>query len=162
MKVFIVNPSNASLVPVEDWKRVEDPKAANLVAISYDNGNILYISKNRSKKEMPWPDAMKYAEGFKSPEVSLSFRAPTRRESLDMADAKDLGIMDALELIGGNALDSGGYWTCERISHWLAARCNVDSAWFYLGYNGYIDHGNFYRGFTVVPVALYTPSESEA
>ena len=162
MKVFIVNPSNASLVPVEDWKKVEDPKAANLVAISYDNGNILYISKNRSKEEMPWPDAMKYAEGFKSPEVSLSFRAPTRRESLDMADAKDLGIMDALELIGGNALDSGGYWTCERISHWLAARFDAAGARYYYGDGGDIGSGYFYVGLTVVPVALYTPSESEA
>ena len=162
MKVFIVNPSNAGLVPVEDWKKVEDPKAANLVAIAYDNGNILYISKKRSKEEMPWPDAMKYAEGFKTPEVSLSFRAPTRRESLDMADAKDLGIMEALELIGGNALDFGGYWTCERISHWLAARCDADSAWSSYGSSGGINLDHFCIGLTVVPVALYTPSESEA
>lgn len=162
MKVFIVNPSNAGLVPVEDWKKVEDPKAANLVAIAYESGNILFISKNRSKEEMPWPDAMKYAEGFKTPEVSLSFRAPTRRESLDMADAKDLGIMEALELIGGDALDLGGYWTCERISHWLAARYNADYAWYYNGNYGSIYYYNFCLGFTVVPVALYTPSESEA
>lgn len=159
MKVFIVNPSNAGLVPVEDWKKVEDPKAANLVAIAYESGNILFISKNRSKEEMPWPDAMKYAEGFKTPEVSLSFRAPTRRESLDMADAKDLGIMEALELIGGDALDLGGYWTCERISHWLAARYSADSAWLYYGSNGYIGSSYFYSGFTVVPVALYTLAE---
>ena len=161
MKVFIVSPTDAALVPVEEWKNAADPKAARLIAIKYDNGAILYISKERSKKEMPWPDAMEYTEKFTSPEIDLPFRAPTRREALDMADAKDLGIMEALELVGGDALDSGGYWTSERVSHWLAARCNTDYAWIYYGSNGYIYNDLFYSGFTVVPVALYTPSESE-
>lgn len=162
MKVYIVNPADAGLIPIQEWEKVEDPKTANLVAIAYDNGNILYISKSHSEKEMPWPDAMKYAEGFKTPEVSLPFRAPSRREALDLADAKDCGIMEALELIGGDALESGGYWTCEKVSHWLAARYGADNAWNYSGYRGNIGNNDFYDGLPVVPVALYTPSDSEA
>lgn len=162
LRISIVNPANGALVAVDEWAKEKYPKAARLIAISYDNGNVLYISKNRSEEDMGWPQAMEYAEGFKVPEINIPFRAPTRREALDMADAKDCGIMEALELIGGNALDSGGYWTCEKVSNWLAARFYTAHAWYYYGGNGYIYSGNFYNGFTVVPVALYSPSVYEA
>lgn len=162
LRISIVNPANGALVAVDEWAKEKDPKAARLIAISYDNGNVLYISKNRSEEEMEWPEAMEYAEGFTVPEINIPFRAPTRREALDMADAKDCGIMEALELVGGNALDWGGYWTCEKVSNWLAARYITAYAWFYNGYGGYILSSIFYSGFTVVPVALYSPSVYEA
>ena len=162
LRISIVNPANGALVAVDEWAKEKNPKAARLIAISYDNGNVLYISKNGSKEDMEWPQAMEYAEGFKVPEINIPFRAPTRREALDMADAKDCGIMEALELVGGNALDSGGYWTCEKVSNWLAARYNAAYAWNCYGYYGLINTGSFYNSFTVVPVALYSPSVYEA
>ena len=161
MKVYIVNPSTHKLTTVEEWAKEKDPKAARLVAIAYENGNVLYISKNKAEKDMEWPEAMKYAEAFTTPEINIPFRAPSRREALDMTDAKDLGIMEALDLIGGNALSPDWYWTNERISHWLAARYYADNAWFYYGNNGYISYSYFYNAFTVVPVALYSPSVYE-
>lgn len=161
MKVYIVNPSTHKLTTVEEWAKEKDPKAARLVAIAYENGNVLYISKNKAEKDMEWPEAMKYAEAFTTPEINIPFRAPSRREALDMTDAKDLGIMEALDLIGGNALSPDWYWTNERISHWLAARCNADNAWLYGGYGGYIRGNDFYDALTVVPVALYSPSVYE-
>ena len=163
LKISIVNPANGALVAVDEWAKEKNPQAAHLIAISYDNGNVLYISKERSEEDMEWPEAMEYAKGFAVPEINIPFRAPTRREALDMADAKDCGIMEALELIGGNALDSGGYWTCEKVSNWLAARYNAANAWFYYGYYGDINtYYYFYNGLTVVPVALYSPSVYEA
>lgn len=161
LRISIVNPANGALVAVDEWAKEKNPKAARLIAISYDNGNVLYISKNGSEEDMEWPKAMEYAEGFKVPEINIPFRAPTRREALDMADAKDCGIMEALELVGGNALNSGGYWTCEKVSNWLAARYNTAGAWIYYGSGGYISYYYFCNGFTVVPVALYTPSVYE-
>lgn len=161
LRISIVNPANGALVAVDEWAKEKNPKAARLIAISYDNGNVLYISKDRSEEEMEWPKAMEYAEGFTVPEINIPFRAPSRREALDMADAKDCGIMEALELVGGNALDWGGYWTCEKVSNWLAARYSSASAWNYIGDYGYIGFGNFYYGLTVVPVALYSPSVYE-
>lgn len=161
MKVYIVNPSTHKLTTVEEWAKEKDPKAARLVAIAYENGNVLYISKNKAEKDMEWPEAMKYAEAFTTPEINIPFRAPSRREALDMIDAKDLGIMEALDLIGGNALSPDWYWTNERISHWLAARYNADSAWLYLGGLGIIYYNYFYFAFSVVPVALYSPSVYE-
>lgn len=161
MKVYIVNPSTHKLTTVEEWAKEKDPKAARLVAIAYENGNVLYISKNKAEKDMEWPEAMKYAEAFTTPEINIPFRAPSRREALDMTDAKDLGIMEALDLIGGNALSPDWYWTNERISHWLAARYDADLAWSYYGGGGYIDDDLFYFAFAVVPVALYTPSVYE-
>lgn len=161
MKVYIVNPSTHKLTTVEEWAKEKDPKAARLVAIAYENGNVLYISKNKAEKDMAWPEAMKYAEAFTTPEINIPFRAPSRREALDMTDAKDLGIMEALDLIGGNALSPDWYWTNEKISHWLAARYDADNAWFYNGDNGRISSGSFCNAFTVVPVALYSPSVYE-
>ena len=161
MKVYIVNSSTHKLTTVEEWAKEKDPKAARLVAIAYENGNVLYISKNKAEKDMEWPEAMKYAEAFTTPEINIPFRAPSRREALDMTDAKDLGIMEALDLIGGNALSPDWYWTNERISHWLAARCNADHAWYYFGLGGYIISSHFYYALTVVPVALYSPSVYE-
>lgn len=162
IKIFVVNPTDAKLVPVDEWAKVKNPKAAHLIALAYDNGNVLYISKRKAEKDMPWPEAMEYAKAFKSPELSIPFRAPTRREALDMTDAKDCGIMEALELVGGNALSPDWYWTCEPVSHWLAARCNTDSAWYYNGSLGGIYISIFYDGYSVVPVALYSPSVYEA
>ena len=159
IKIFVVNPTDAKLVPVDEWAKVENPKAARLIAIAYENGNVLYISKSKAEKDMPWPEAMEYAKAFKSPELAIPFRAPTRREALDMTDAKDYGIMEALELVGGNALSPDWYWTCEPVSHWLAARFNTDIAWFYIGSDGRVNYHYFYVGYTVVPVALYTLAE---
>ena len=161
MKVYIVHPSTHKLTTVEEWAKEKDPKAARLVAIAYENGNVLYISKNKAEKDMEWPEAMKYAEEFTTPEINIPFRAPSRREALDMTDAKDLGIMEALDLIGGNALSPDWYWTNERISHWLADRCNADIAWSYTGIYGNIYNDTFYNALTVVPVALYSPSVYE-
>lgn len=159
-KVFIVDPNGGLLVSREEWAKAQDPKAAKYVALKYDNGDTLVISKNHSEKEMDWPTAMKWAESFK--EDGVAFRAPTRKEAIDMADAKDYGIMEALELIGGNALESGWYWTCEKVSAWLAARYSGAYAWFYYGGSGYILSYHFYISFTVVPVALYPAEHSEA
>lgn len=161
LKISIVNPANGALVAVDEWAKEENPKAARLIAISYDNGNVLYISKERSEEDMEWPKAMEYAKGFTVPEIIIPFRAPTRREALDMVDAKDCGIMEALELVGGNALDSGGSWTCEKVSDWLAARYSTANAWYYLGGTGGISHNFLYLGLRVVPVALYSPSVYE-
>ena len=161
LRISIVNPANGALVAVDEWAKEKNPKAARLIAISYDNGNVLYISKNRSEEEMEWLKAMEYAEGFTVPEINIPFRAPTRREALDMTDAKDCGIMEALELVGGNALDSGGYWTCEKVSNWLATRYYAAGAWYYNGSYGSIGSGYFSYGLTVVPVALYSPSVYE-
>jgi len=69
--------------------------------------------------------------------------------------------------ISGSAIDpinrslvavSGSPISCTT-SYWLAARYDADDAWRYNGGNGDIRNNNFYRAFTVVPVALYTLAE---
>ena len=113
MKIFIENPADQTLVAVEDWKKVENPQSAQLVIIQTSETTGIKIHKNQLAGRFEFKEAQEAAAGLKDFDEQ-GFRCPTRRECLDIYDARFQGLDEALELIGGERLDNNWIWTCEE------------------------------------------------
>lgn len=152
MKAYIVNPDTNQLVSIESWAKDADPTRAEHLAVKLENG-VTYILPKKSLGRFDWKAANRMAEeyhpaGFQG----LKFRLPTRKEFIDLYDARFLGGLDeAIQLVGGDIMGPYWYWTSER-----DANPNYTSdAWFFSGNNGFAYSGYyFYSGIQAVPVAL--------
>ena len=124
--IFIVNPVNGNFETMEDWKNSPNPEKAELVAIGDINGFGLLISKNLIKddlgvRKVDFDRAVRLTYKFKPTTVypgnfitKGKFRLPTRRECLDIYDARFQGLDDALRLIGGDPLTDYSIWTGDE------------------------------------------------
>jgi len=151
MKAYIVNPDTNQLISIESWAKDADPTRAEHLAVKLENG-VTYILPKKSLGRFDWEAANRMAEeyhpaGFQG----LKFRLPTRKEFIDLYDARFLGGLDeAIQLVGGDIMGPHWYWTSER-----DANPNYTSdAWVFYGDNGYASYGYFYYGSQAVPVAL--------
>lgn len=138
MEIYIINPDNNRPVPVEEWKKESDPTRAEFVAISVAEG-ILAIKKNRLPGSYDFDEAQAACAGLE-PIGKASFRCPTRKECIDIYDARFQGLDEAMALVGGDPI-RGLMWTCERDTD---PRYNVNLAWIFCGsfgtlYNGYVN-----------------------
>ena len=125
--IFIVNPVTGDFETPESWAKVVDPTGAELIALKRlgEQGGI-FISKNLIKDDLgvlkvEFDDAVKLASGYKPTTVypvdrtvEGAFRLPTRRECLDVYDARFQGLDDALRLIGGDPLTDYWIWTGDE------------------------------------------------
>ena len=137
MKTYIVNPDNNKLVPIEDWRKDPDPKRAQLLAIETDDDHLLLLSKSYLPcGEVDWEEAQKACAEFK-PMEGITFRCPTRKECIDLYDARFQGLDEALELTDGNFAhnpDGNWYWTAERDAdpkYASVAWCSVGGCMYY-------------------------------
>ena len=133
MEIYVINPDNNKPVSVEEWKKESDPTRAEFVAISI-TGGILVIKKKRLPGSYTFEGAEKACADLE-PFCGAAFRSPTRKECLDIYDARFQCLDEAIELVGGHPIKSGWIWTCERDAD---PRCNVKYAWVFSGYNGYL------------------------
>lgn len=121
--IYIVNPLTRELETPESWARSENPQSAELVVLKcHGNQGGLFISKNLIKDDLgvlkvEFDDAVKLASGYKPTTVypvdrtvEGTFRLPTRRECLDVYDARFQGLDDAMRLIGGDPLTDTWVW----------------------------------------------------
>lgn len=111
MEIYIINPDNNTPVSVEEWRKEGDPTRAELVAISVAEG-ILAIKKNRLPGTYDFDEAQAACAALE-PIGKASFRCPTRKECIDIYDARFQGLDEALKLVGGDPI-RGLMWTCER------------------------------------------------
>lgn len=121
--IFIVNPVTGDFETPESWAKVVDPTGAELIALKRlgEQGGI-FISKNLIKDDLgvlkvKFDEAVKLASGYKPTTVypvdrtvEGTFRLPTRRECLDVYDARFQGLDDAMRLIGGDPLTDTWVW----------------------------------------------------
>ena len=133
MEIYVINPDNNKPVSVEEWKKESDPTRAEFVAISV-TGGILVIKKKRLPGSYTFEEAEKACADL-GPFCGAAFRSPTRKECLDIYDARFQGLDEAIELVGGYPIKSGWIWTCERDAD---PRCSVNHAWLFLGNSGYL------------------------
>ena len=154
MKTYIVNPDNNKLVPIEDWRKDSDPTRAQLLAIETDDDHLLLVSKSYLPcGEVDWEKAQKACAEFK-PMEGITFRCPTRKECIDLYDARFQGLDEAVELTGGNFAhnpDGNWYWTAERDADPKYA----SSAWYSGGSGGCMSVNTVvYNAGLALPVAL--------
>ena len=153
MKTYIVNPDNNKLVPIEDWRKDSDPTRAQLLAIETDDDHLLLLSKSYLPcGEVDWEEAQKACAEFK-PMEGITFRCPTRKECIDLYDARFQGLDKALELTGGNFAhnpDGNWYWTAERDADPKYAL----SAWCSSGYYGCMLYNSVCNTVLALPVTL--------
>lgn len=164
MKTYIINPDNFQPVTIEDWRKDENPTRAELLLIQRDDipGILMsksYIMENGKVKRFEFEEAQKACADFHPKGADgLTFRAPTRKEHVDMYDARFLADLDeAIKLTGGNfATGVGAHWTSERDTD---PRYDSSLAWYASGSGGYFNGIIMYSAFLALPVVLYSANE---
>ena len=153
MKTYIINPDNNKPVPIEDWRKDENPTRAQLLAVETDDGHLLVLSKSYLPGLHEFDEAQKAAADFK-PLEGVTFRCPTRKECIDLYDARFQGLDEAVKLTDGdfcNRTDSNWFWTTERDAD---PRFNATSAWIFYGYGGLLGTISVYGAIRCQAVTL--------
>lgn len=130
METFVINPDTHKPVSVAEWKKDANPKRAELLLLKTE-GYSLIIAKNCFDGYFTFEEAQKKAADFKPEGLeSLTFRCPTRKECIDLYDARFVGgLDDALKLVGGDEM-SGTIWTSDvDVDPWFARRYLANAAW---------------------------------
>lgn len=155
MKVYIINPDNGKPVSIEEWRKDSNPTRARILAIDTDEGHTILMSKEYLPDRYTFEEAQKACAEFITAELGNSgvvFRCPTRKECIDIYDARFQGLDEAVELTGGNFAKAGRYhWTCERDAD---PRCHAGNAWCSSGNTGYAYGSGLYAAISALPVAL--------
>lgn len=113
MKIFIENPDNLSLVTIEEWKKSPDPTIAQFIILMTNEKDGIRIHKNLCAGIHEFKEAQAEAAKVLAPN-GKAMRNPTRRECLDIYDARFQGLDETLKLIGGDILDNEWIWTSEE------------------------------------------------
>ena len=152
MKTYIINPDNNKPVPIEDWRKDENPTRAQLLAVETDDGHLLVLSKSYLPGLHEFDEAQKAAADFK-PLEGVTFRCPTRKECIDLYDARFQGLDEAVKLTGGdfcNRTDGNWFWTAERDADPRYAF----NAWFFHGGSGSLSNSYVYGAVRCQAVTL--------
>lgn len=155
MKVYIINPDNGKPVSIEEWSKDANPTRAQILAIDTDEGHTILMSKEYLPDRYTFEEAQKACAEFITAELGNSgvvFRCPTRKECIDIYDARFQGLDKAVELTGGNFAKAGRYhWTCERDTD---PRCSANLAWCSYGSGGFAGGNYLFNSYSALPVAL--------
>ena len=153
MKTYIINPDNNKPVPIEDWRKDENPTRAQLLAVETDDGHLLVLSKSYLPGLHEFDEAQKAAADFK-PLEGVTFRCPTRKECIDLYDARFQGLDEAIKLTGGDfcsRTDGNWFWTAERDAD---PRSSAYTAWIFNGTNGTLNNFSVYSAYRCQAVTL--------
>ena len=159
MKTYVINPDTQKPVSLEEWAKDADPTRAQLLLVDTGEKRILVRKAFLPEGEVDFNRAQELCAAYRPfPESPFTFRAPTRKECIDLYDARFLGGLDeAVRLTGGDYGRKGKwFWTCERD----ADPAYSESAWCSFGYYGYLYNNNLYYTYLALPVALLTTSEA--
>lgn len=155
MNIHIINPDNGKPVTIDEWRKDKNPTRARIIVIDTDEGHTILMNKEYLPGKYNWEEAQKACGNFLPAELQSTgviFRCPTRKECIDLYDARFQGLDEAIALIGGNfAQTDRAHWTCERDAN---PRCGADSAWCLHGDLGCAVNYVLYGTFSALPVAL--------
>lgn len=157
MKTYIINPDTQKPVSIEEWAKDADPTRAQLLLVDTGEKRML-VRKSFFPGEHNFKDAQEIAAAYKPfPESPFAFRCPTRKESLDLYDARFLGGLDeAVKLTGGNFCcdpDDNWFWTCEMD---VDPRHSATNGWIFYGYGGSLGSGSVTYAIRCQAVTLLT------
>lgn len=172
---YVIDPETGKLLTAREWKEKAgaDVKQADFVAIVPADGSAPFMFPKNHLGEMAWQKAMEAAESFQgvTPEFTLGdWQLPTRKQGIDIRDARSAGLDQLMNLIGGDDLGDY-YWTrepwiargtseeeCRKIEEsWSSSRYNAGTAWFFIGSYGYAITGYLFYAYRALPVLLLDP-----
>ncbi len=157
METFVINPDTHKPVSVAEWAKEKKPKRAELLLLKTE-GYSLLIAKKMFDGEYDFDKAQEKAAEYKPKGLeSLTFRCPTRKECVDIYDARFIaGLDEALKLVGGDAM-SETIWTCERgVDPWFARRYHATNAWSFYQHNGALNSNDVYYAYRCRACTLLT------
>ena len=157
METFVINPDTHKPVSVAEWAKEKNPKRAELLLLKTEDYSLL-IAKKMFAGEYDFDKAQEKAAEYKPKGLeSLTFRCPTRKECVDIYDARFVaGLDEALKLVGGDEM-SGTIWTCERdVDPWFARRFNAYSAWLFTQNTGTLNNTNVSNAYRCRACTLLT------
>jgi hypothetical protein len=160
MKIYIINPDTHKPVTIDEWRNDDNPLRAFLLAIETAEGApLLVMRKSYLPEPMDFGDAQKACADYVDNSLpNKTFRCPTRKECIDLYDARFEGLDEAVKLTGGDfAADYKYHWTCERDKD---PRCGASYAWYSGGSSGYMGSYNMYGTYLALPVTLLDMSEA--
>ena len=159
MKTYVINPDTQKPVSLEEWAKDVDPTRAQLLLVDTGEKRILVRKAFLPEGEVDFDRAQELCAAYRPfPESPFTFRAPTRKECIDLYDARFLGGLDeAVRLTGGDYGRKGKwFWTCERDADPAFALI----AWCSFGGGGYLGSNLLYYTYLALPIALLTTSEA--
>ena len=132
MQTFIINPDTHQPVSVAEWAKKKDPTRAELLLLKTEDYSLI-IAKKMFDGEYNFDDAQAKAAAFHPEGLDgLTFRCPTRKECIDLYDARFIcGLDEALKLVGGDEMRDW-IWTCDKdLDERFARRYNAYGAWLF-------------------------------
>lgn len=173
---YVIDPTTGKLLTAKEWKDKAgaDVLQADFVAIVPSDGSLPFMFPKNHLGEKEWQKAMEAAESFQCalPEFALgtSWKLPTRKQGIDIRDARSAGLDQLMKLIGGDIMDDR-YWTrepwiargtsqeeCEKIeASWSSSRYLASYAWFFSGYRGSAGSVSMCNAYRALPVLLLDP-----
>lgn len=178
IRIFIVEPETGSLLTAEEWKnKAEDVKQAQFVVIVPGDGSQAFAIAKKTLGEFPWKEAKEKAAALSdtlNSEPFAEWGLPTRKQWVDIREARSCGLDQVLELIGGDKLlrdlrRGDWFWTSEV---WVQAGTSAEdyekekesaySFWYAYGGSGYANYGGLCNSFLALPLLLYNFRESES
>lgn len=171
-RIYIVDPDTGKLLTAEQWKsKAEDPKEAQFVVIVPEDGSPSFSISKKTLGKYTWKDAKEKAATMTDTLNNNPFPEwylPTRKQWIDIREARSCGLDQVLALIGGNKLlgdlrRGERFWTSEA---WVPAGTSADDykkekssasfAWFSYGSYDYANYGiAVYSSNLALPLMLY-------
>ena len=158
-------------------ERAEDPTTAFEIVIVPGDGSPAFLIAKKTICEAPWKKAREAVQAFKvttkGEVIHEGFDLPTRKQWIDIREARACGLDQVLELIGGDSLlrdfrRGEWFWTSEV---WVPAGTTAENyekekesaylAWFSNGIGGYANGNNMCYSTLALPLLLYTFRDSE-
>ena len=177
-RIFIVEPMTGNLLTAEEWKnKAEDVKAAFEIVIVPGDGSQAFLITKKTICEAPWKEAKEKAAALSdtlNSEPFAEWGLPTRKQWIDIREARSCGLDQVLELIGGDSLlrdlrRGEWFWTSEV---WVKAGTSAEDyekekesanyAWCSNGNYGYCNGNGMYSSYLALPLLLYNFRESES
>ena len=167
------------LLTAEEWKvQAEDPKTAFEIVIVPGDGSTAFLIAKKTICEAPWKKAREAAQAFKvttkGEVIHEGFDLPTRKQWIDIREARSCGLDQVLELIGGDSLlrdlrCGEWFWTSEvwvpagtTAENYEKEKENAGNAWCSHGSYGFCDVNYMYSSVLALPLLLYNFRESES
>ena len=176
-RIFIVEPMTGKLLTAEEWKnKAEDVTKAEFVVIVPGDGSQAFAIAKKTLGEFTWKEAKEKAAALSDTlnnEPFAEWGLPTRKQWIDIREARSCGLDQVLELIGGDKLlkdlrRGEWFWTSEV---WVPAGTTAENyekekesasfAWYSSGNLGFANPNYMYYSYLALPLLLYTFRESE-
>lgn len=177
-RIFIVEPMTGKLLTAEEWKaKAEDVTKAEFVVIVPGDGSQAFAIAKKTVGSFPWKKAKEIVAAMSDTlnnEPFAEWGLPTRKQWIDIREARACGLDQVLELIGGDKLlkdfrRGEWFWTSEV---WVPAGTTAEDyekekesanyAWCSVGNYGFCSDYDLYISYLALPLLLYSFREANA